>query len=255
LDEATSALDARTERLINDTLERVGHDRTTIAVTHRLSSLASYDQIFVVVAGAIVESGTHADLLAQRGVYAELWSEQAGETASTHHDEIALGDALRRLPAFAGLGASAMADVSSRTMRLELPAGQRVYEGDGRLYVVLAGRGEVRGADDAQALVELKAADAFGVSALLGDSAGRSVVALDAMMLAVLDRVTLHELALLHPAIGAMLSGQGMPGPHQGSRLSRATVGRGVAPLPLPLPEAPSLRASARRSGFMRSVG
>ena len=63
LDEATSALDPRTERLIAATLERVGEGRTTIAVTHRLTSITTYDRIFVIVAGRLVEQGTHDELL------------------------------------------------------------------------------------------------------------------------------------------------------------------------------------------------
>src|SRR5437588_9611714 len=55
LDEATSALDPRTERLIADTLNQVGEGRTTVAVTHRLTSVVHYDRIFVVVDGHVVE--------------------------------------------------------------------------------------------------------------------------------------------------------------------------------------------------------
>jgi ABC-type multidrug transport system fused ATPase/permease subunit len=82
LDEATSALDPRTERLIADTLNRVGRGRTTIAVTHRLNTVTDYDRIFVLVAGRLVEQGTHRELVAMGGVYADLWAEQAGVTAA-----------------------------------------------------------------------------------------------------------------------------------------------------------------------------
>src|SRR5207248_4241229 len=79
LDEATSALDPRTDRLISETLERVAHGRTTVAVTHRLTSVVGYDRIFVVVDGRVAEQGTHGELLARGGVYASLWAEQTGE--------------------------------------------------------------------------------------------------------------------------------------------------------------------------------
>ena len=82
LDEATSALDARTERLIAATLDKVSQGRTTVAVTHRLLTVTTYDQIIVVVDGRIVERGTHRELLALGGHYAELWAEQGAVDTS-----------------------------------------------------------------------------------------------------------------------------------------------------------------------------
>jgi ATP-binding cassette subfamily B protein len=83
LDEATSALDARTERLIAATLDRVSEGRTTVAVTHRLGTVIGYDQIIVVVDGHVVETGTHPELVARHGIYAELWAEQGGGAEAT----------------------------------------------------------------------------------------------------------------------------------------------------------------------------
>ncbi len=105
LDEATSALDPRTERLISDTLERVGEGRTTIAVTHRLTSITNYDQIFVMSAGHLVERGTHTELVALDGVYADLWGEQTGGIASTEAQFDAVG-ALSAVSIFSGLAAT-----------------------------------------------------------------------------------------------------------------------------------------------------
>jgi ATP-binding cassette subfamily B protein len=76
LDEATSALDAISERVVQEALDTASHGRTTIAIAHRLSTIVSADVIFVVAAGEIAESGTHADLLAADGLYAALYSEQ-----------------------------------------------------------------------------------------------------------------------------------------------------------------------------------
>jgi ATP-binding cassette, subfamily B, heavy metal transporter len=80
LDEATSALDSRTEAEIQDTLERVSERRTTIVIAHRLSTIVDADQIIVLDAGQVAERGTHAALLAQNGLYAEMWARQQAES-------------------------------------------------------------------------------------------------------------------------------------------------------------------------------
>jgi ATP-binding cassette, subfamily B, heavy metal transporter len=79
LDEATSALDTRTEQEILGTLKRLAKGRTTIAIAHRLSTIADADRIIVLDHGTLCESGTHAELLAQGGLYAEMWAQQAQE--------------------------------------------------------------------------------------------------------------------------------------------------------------------------------
>ena len=79
LDEATSALDSRTEQAILATLKRVSEDRTTLAIAHRLSTIADADRILVLEQGRLAESGTHSDLLAKKGIYAEMWARQQVE--------------------------------------------------------------------------------------------------------------------------------------------------------------------------------
>ena len=78
LDEATSALDTTSERLVQQALETVMSGRTTIAIAHRLSTILSADVIFAIDRGRLVEQGTHTELLARGGLYAQLYAEQFG---------------------------------------------------------------------------------------------------------------------------------------------------------------------------------
>ncbi|HJZ33562.1 MAG TPA: ABC transporter ATP-binding protein/permease [Hyphomicrobiaceae bacterium] len=76
LDEATSALDSHTEKEIQDALDEVSRNRTTLVIAHRLSTIIGAGSILVLDAGRLVEQGTHAELLAQGGLYASLWNRQ-----------------------------------------------------------------------------------------------------------------------------------------------------------------------------------
>jgi ABC-type transport system involved in Fe-S cluster assembly fused permease/ATPase subunit len=76
LDEATSALDSHTEKDIQDALERVARDRTSLVIAHRLSTVVHADNIIVLDHGEIVEQGTHPQLLTRGGLYASLWARQ-----------------------------------------------------------------------------------------------------------------------------------------------------------------------------------
>ena len=78
LDEATSALDSESEALIQEALSNLMNNRTAIVVAHRLSTIAGLDKIVVLKDGAIVEEGTHRELLDKGGEYAKLWSRQSG---------------------------------------------------------------------------------------------------------------------------------------------------------------------------------
>jgi ATP-binding cassette subfamily B protein len=76
LDEATSALDSHTEQEIQDALERVSRNRTSLVIAHRLSTIVGADEIIVLDQGRIAERGTHTRLLASGGLYASMWNRQ-----------------------------------------------------------------------------------------------------------------------------------------------------------------------------------
>jgi ABC-type transport system involved in Fe-S cluster assembly fused permease/ATPase subunit len=81
-DEATSALDSRSEKAIQAELERIAVGRTTLVIAHRLSTVMDADQILVLARGAVVERGTHRELLAAGGEYARMWALQQQEAAA-----------------------------------------------------------------------------------------------------------------------------------------------------------------------------
>lgn len=78
LDEATSALDSESERLIQKALSELMKDRTAIVIAHRLSTVQKMDRILVLDNGRVIEDGSHQSLIAQKGVYADLWAHQSG---------------------------------------------------------------------------------------------------------------------------------------------------------------------------------
>ena len=76
MDEATSALDLESEALIQESLEKLAHDRTTLIVAHRLSTITHADKIFVIDFGELKEVGTHEQLMEKKGIYYGLFQVQ-----------------------------------------------------------------------------------------------------------------------------------------------------------------------------------
>ena len=114
LDEATSALDTASERYVQAALEPLMRDRTTMVIAHRLSTIIAADVIYVVDRGRIVEHGPHNELLAQGGLYADLYREQygGGRIEAYCEDGVifsdgSIGTAERLEPALAGSGQDA----------------------------------------------------------------------------------------------------------------------------------------------------
>jgi subfamily B ATP-binding cassette protein MsbA len=84
LDEPTAALDTESEKLVMEALERLMKGRTVLTIAHRLSTIRDAHKIIVLKDGVVAEEGTHDELVARDGVYAELWRVQTGGAAPAH---------------------------------------------------------------------------------------------------------------------------------------------------------------------------
>ena len=172
LDEATSALDPATEHAINGTLARLGRGRTTISVTHRLSSASSADTIFVLESGRLAEYGSHDTLLARGGAYTALWKKQSGFRVAPDgsHGNVT-PERLAQVPILSSLSEDDLVKLAplfrSETYR---PGENIVMEGDadGSFYIVV--RGTVDVLKGMQRMAALQDGDFFGEIALLTGS-------------------------------------------------------------------------------------
>jgi ATP-binding cassette subfamily B protein len=251
LDEATSALDPRTESLITETLERVSEGRTTIAVTHRLTSIAKYDRIFVVVDGRIMEQGTHQQLLDLGGTYARLWAEQTAAVVPQEAPFDAVA-ALGRVAIFAGLSPADLASIARELRVVDLRPGDQIPEGGGRLVLVRRGHARIlaRGIDDLLVpRVELGSGDAFGLAALLGNDTGAILEAIDSTSILVLDDEAISGIAARHPTVADALRHGLAVGPAGGRRLPRLTFG------PSRIADDPPIAAPADANLVRRETG
>ncbi len=202
LDEATSALDPQTEAALNATLREVGRDRTVVSVTHRLDAVAHADRILVFDRGQILEQGTHAELLAGDGLYAQLWHQQHGSAGEV---ETRL---LSRVPIFRRLSAPQLASLARLVATERFAAGELIVrEGEpgDRLYILTEGHVEVvaeGAAGRARRLAELRDGDHFGEVALLrGTPRMASVRALSATSALVLARQPFTALLRENPEL------------------------------------------------------
>jgi ATP-binding cassette subfamily B protein len=175
LDDYAAALDPAEEAAVGQTLREIAKDRTVISATHRLSSVADADAIFVFDRRKVVEHGTHAELMALEGFYAALWRKQSGLRISPdglHVDVDA--ERLRQAPALEKLDLEVLAELVPCLVTETFGAGREILRqndpGD-RVYILVRGTAEVWGEDEetGEPVVTaiLQDGDSFGENALI----------------------------------------------------------------------------------------
>ena len=207
-DEATSALDSTTEAQINETIERAGKGRSVLTVTHRLAAAAKADRLFYLERGQVTEQGTHEELLALNGGYAQMWRKQSGFTISGggQHARVT-SSRLRQIPILAELEEAILEELAAAFESERVLKGSLVqHEGDAgnNFYIVARGTVELTKLSGAQSkrLAVLQDGDYFGETALLLNSPNdASVSALADCTLLVLSRTKFQRLMDHAPAL------------------------------------------------------
>ncbi|MED4783698.1 ATP-binding cassette domain-containing protein [Brevibacillus choshinensis] len=213
LDEATSALDPISESSINRTFEEIAKDRTVVSVTHRLSSITSYDQIFVFDQGNLLDHGSHQQMLANGGFYKSLWEKQSGLSLSQNGQEATIDEErLSRLPFFQGIERSVLKEISNLFNTENYGVGQTIiHEGEPgeKFYLIARGRVEItKSTPDTETgqirLAVLEDGDHFGEIALLENVPRTATVsALTPCVFLTLQRKVLYYILSRYPEIDA----------------------------------------------------
>lgn len=175
LDEAASALDPIDEIEVNRVLRQAGKGRTVISVTHRLSTAADADHIFVFDRGRIVEQGSHFELLAASGLYANLWQKQNGFTFSTDGRHVDVdAQRLKAFPILEHLSEEQLAELAPFFATETFQPGREIVRqndpGD-KFYIIARGKVEVwrteEGSGNTMRVAVLQDGDFFGEITLI----------------------------------------------------------------------------------------
>ncbi|WP_036708733.1 ABC transporter transmembrane domain-containing protein [Paenibacillus pinihumi] len=213
LDEVTSALDPASEADINKLIAQMRGRQTVISVTHRLASVVHADRIHVFESGRIVESGTHQELLAFRGLYFSLWQKQHGFQLSEDglHATVEI-ERLAQMPFFEGLDRPVLKEISALFSTETCHAGDAVViEGEegSKFYIIVRGKFEVMKqipGQGQQRVAVLQDGDHFGEIALLRNIPRTATVkAMGHSILLSVRRDAFHQLTARYPQLLKML--------------------------------------------------
>jgi ATP-binding cassette subfamily B protein len=211
LDEATSALDPETESQINETLARLGKERTVVSVTHRLASCASADRIVVFDRGQVLEEGAHEALLDKKGAYYNLWMKQRsfsgdGDLGSLDPERLRAIDALADLPI------EALKDVAASLVTEVFPAGRTIFvarDPADKLYLIVRGAVEILARGEAgvdRVLTTLDDGDYFGEIVMVGGERRATARTKQPTLFWTLHREQIARIAKTHAAVVAAFS-------------------------------------------------
>nr|WP_249209299.1 ATP-binding cassette domain-containing protein [Magnetospirillum sulfuroxidans] len=175
LDEATSALDPASEQVVNGSVAALAPACTVVSVTHRLASVVDYDLILVLQDGRLVETGRHDDLLAQGGLYSQLWTRQQGMATAVSEERsgpLITPDRLALIPFLSECSRQTLDELSDLFVLSRFAEGQYVFhQGDPGDHFYLIARGCVQvvvpTANGEQVVNTLRDGDFFGELALL----------------------------------------------------------------------------------------
>ena len=209
LDEVTASLDPAAERAVNEAIMRLPRLGTAIVnVTHRLSAISGYDNIYVLSDGGIVECGTHASLMAQKGVYAQLFEKQSGFTVTDDMSSATITpERLSKIDLFREFPADSLAELCQSFSSANYQPGSTIIsEGDeGDLfYIIVRGRVEIlKRIDDKDKRVKiLEDGDFFGEIALLSNVPRTATVrTVEPTLLIALKRARFLELVASVPGM------------------------------------------------------
>ncbi len=213
LDEATSALDPSTEDAVNRTILNLARTTTIVSITHRLASAEHADRIFVLDKGRLAEQGTHPELLAANGKYAEAWEKQSGFSFSDDGIHAVIQPAkLKKVPLFEAVELAFLEEIAPLFVTESYPTGKTIIqEGDpgDKFYIIVRGKVEVTKDVDGRSaqLAVLSDGDFFGEIALLRDVARTATItALTPTMFITLSRESFRHIVDKEPDLQRILS-------------------------------------------------
>lgn len=240
LDEATSSLDPADEAAVGETVKALRPGRTVIAVSHRLATVADAEHIFFMDNGAIVEQGSHFELLALNGLYAAYWRKQAGFTFSTDGQHVDVdAERLKAFPILAEVDDEVLTELAPYFATETFPPNREIVRqndpGD-KLYIIVRGQVEVWRQEEktggTREVAMLQDGDFFGeITLLTGFPRTATVRTVTYCTCISLERGHFNRMLARFPALHRKMSEIAVQRLRETSRQSQPTLGvQGAAP-------------------------